>query len=122
MSNPKRKKLKVVKSNEPKVYEITNQKLMQFHQELQQLNSKSVLGFMLKKQVVDFYKLNQDKVQSCLEAIHEIQQSHLELDENGHPKLSNLEDKNSVILLDGKKIEDLNKAVLELMNKIVFIR
>ena len=102
--------------------EITNQKLMQFHQELQNLNTNSVLGYLLIGKVNDFYKHNGIRVQTCIEAIQKIQFDHLEMDEKDHPKLTDPNDPNSVILLEGKTMEQLNSATLFLMNKIVNIK
>jgi hypothetical protein len=58
----------------------TNKILMGYHDELQQMQEQSVLGFILKQRIADFYKQNRDEINSIIKKITKLQHEFFEFE------------------------------------------
>lgn len=100
---------------------MKNKNLYQFHLQLEQMR-ESVLYFLLKGRIADFYKYNSVKLNSIIDRMRKLQEEYFVM-EDERVKMTPLEVTNDVrkepepIMQEGKTYEEYLAKYNELMEK-----
>lgn len=91
--------------------------LIQYHNQLQSLDGKSVFTFLYKERIKTFYKNNGIKIDAILAKIKKLQEDAFEYENN---EIKFIDD--NPVLKEGQTMDDFNTKFTDLMNEDCIIK
>ena len=97
--------------------QFTNSTMLAFHNELESLN-KSVVYYLLKGRIDDFYKQYGIRIESLIVRMNDIEKKYFVV-EGEQIKMEGEGKDAKPVMQEGKTMEDLNKEMIELLKQPV---
>lgn len=103
---------------------FTNRNLLNYANELAQIEQKSILRILLNGRIKEFKKTNQERINSLYKDIDKLQKAYLTFAPDGNIEIENPESppqEQKPKIIEGKTMAEYDEAINELMNKPVNI-
>ena len=96
---------------------MLNGQLLNYHNELTKwAQAGSVLQYLLRSKINEFYNEYGVRIQSLNDKIVAMQKQYFVHDDKGIPVVEKVDGKDTVVCVEGMKQEDFNKEYIALMN------